>query len=260
MRLTMPSCWTPIWVVLSMADPLLNIESVTAGYRPDLPILHDVSAYVGNGEIVTLIGPNGAGKSTLIKAIANLVHVQHGNIKLAGESILNKRTDQMCALGMAYVPQLENIFRTLTVQQNLVLAAQRIKGNKIKPITDMQQLFPQLAEFSTRKAGGLSGGQRQMLAIAMALLAKPRLILMDEPTAGLSPKIAQEVLTLIKQTAASGVSILLVEQNARAALAITDRAYVLAEGRNQHEGSGIALLNDPLVGKIYLGAWRKASA
>jgi len=243
-----------------MPDSVLDIRSVTAGYRPDFPILHDVSASVGSGEIVTLIGPNGAGKSTLIKAVANLVHVQTGDIILSGKSILKRRADQMSSLGMAYVPQLDNIFRTLTVKQNLVLAAERVSGDKLNAVRDMMSLFPQLSEFSSLRAGGLSGGQRQMLAIAMAMVAKPHLILMDEPTAGLSPKIVQEVLALIQETANTGVSILLVEQNAKAALAISNRAYVLAEGRNQYQGSGIELLNDPIVGEIYLGAWRRENA
>ena len=243
-----------------MPETLLEIQAVTAGYRPELPILHEVSAQVGYGEIVTLIGPNGAGKSTLIKAVANLVQLHSGDILFAGDSIVGRRADQMSDLGMAYVPQLDNVFRTLTVQQNLQLAATRVTGDKAEAVQHMLQLFPQLSQFTKLRAGALSGGQRQMLAIAMALMSRPALLLMDEPSAGLSPKIVQEVLELIRQTASTGVSILLVEQNAKAALAISDRAYVLAEGQNQFEGTGIELLNDPKVGAIYLGAWRRDSA
>ncbi len=243
-----------------MSEPLLDVRAVTAGYRPGLPILHDVSARVGGGEIVTLIGPNGAGKSTLVKAVAGFVKPDAGRITLDGRQIDGIRPDRMAEAGIAYVPQTDNIFRTLTVRQNLVLAAQRIAGDRGAAIAAMLDLFPPLAEFQSLRAGGLSGGQRQMLAIAMALVASPRLVLMDEPTAGLSPKVAQEVLRLIQDTAAKGVAILLVEQNARAALAISDRAYVLAEGRNQHEGPGPDLLDDPLIGEIYLGAWRRDSA
>jgi len=145
-----------------MTETLLDIKSVTAGYRPELPILHAVSATVDHGEIVTLIGPNGAGKSTLIKAVANLVQVQSGDVVLSGQSIKKYRPDQMSGLGMAYVPQLDNIFRTLTVQQNLVLAAQRVTTDKSRAIADMMALFPQLNKFSQLRAGGLSGGQRQM--------------------------------------------------------------------------------------------------
>ena len=243
-----------------MTDPLLDIRSVTGGYKPGLPILQDVSAKVGAGEIVTLIGPNGAGKSTLVKAIAGLVKIDKGTIKLDGHSINGVRPDRMAESGMAYVPQTDNIFRTLTVKQNLVLAAQRTAGDRGAAVSTMLDLFPPLSDFQTLRAGGLSGGQRQMLAIAMALISSPRLILMDEPTAGLSPKVAQEVLQLIQDTASKGVSVLLVEQNAKAALAVSDRAYVLAEGRNQHEGTGPDLLKDPLMGEIYLGAWRRESA
>lgn len=250
----------PTSVAASVPETLLDIQSITAGYHPELPILHRVCVTVGSGEVVTLIGPNGAGKSTLVKAVAGLVRVQSGEITLSGKSIINLRTEHMNAHGMAYVPQLDNIFRTLTVKQNLALAAQRVSGNKNRAVQDMMELFPQLSEFSELHAGGLSGGQRQMLAIAMALVAKPQLLLMDEPTAGLSPKIVEDVLALIQQTSATGVSILLVEQNARAALAISDRAYVLAEGKNQYHGTGAELLNDPVVGEIYLGAWRTDSA
>ncbi len=243
-----------------MSEPLLDVRAVTAGYRPGLPILHDVSARVGGGEIVTLIGPNGAGKSTLVKAVAGFVKPDTGRITLDGLQIDGIRPDRMAEAGIAYVPQTDNIFRTLTVRQNLVLAAQRIAGDRGAAIAAMLDLFPPLAEFQALRAGGLSGGQRQMLAIAMALVASPRLVLMDEPTAGLSPRVAQQVLRLIQDTAAKGVAILLVEQNARAALAISDRAYVLAEGRNQHEGPGPDLLDDPLIGEIYLGAWRRETA
>lgn len=243
-----------------MAESLLEISSVTAGYKPGLPILHDVSISVGAGEIVTLIGPNGAGKSTLVKVVAGLVSIEHGDMRLNGSLINGTKPERMFDHGIAYVPQIDNIFRTLTVRQNLVLAAQRVRGDKVSAITRMFDLFTPLAEFESLKAGGLSGGQRQMLAIAMALVANPDLILMDEPTAGLSPQIVEEVLGLVREAVAGGASVLLVEQNAKAALAISDRAYVLAEGRNQYEGTGPQLLNNPVVGDIYLGAWRREKA
>lgn len=243
-----------------MPEPWLVIDGLVAGYKPGLPIIHGVSATVGNGEIVTLIGPNGAGKSTLIKAIAGLVHVESGSVALGGQAITGIQPDRMADHGIAYVPQTANIFQSLTIEQNLILAAQRIKGNRPAAIAAMFDLFAPLAERRSIKAGGLSGGQRQMLAIAMALIAAPGLVLMDEPTAGLAPKAAGEVLDLVRKIAADGVSILLVEQNAKAALAISDRGIVLAEGRVQHEGAGRDLLNDPVVGEIYLGARRKAVA
>lgn len=234
----------------------LLVDNLVAGYVPGLPIVRDLSIHVGVGEIVTIIGPNGAGKSTLIKAVAGLVIVESGEIRLGGASLIGIRPDQLADYRVAYVPQTANIFQTLSVLQNLVLASQRYSGDRNARIEAMFDLFPDLRERRPIRAGGLSGGQRQMLAIAMALVAEPTLILMDEPTAGLSPKIAQEVLKLIRTIAARGVSILLVEQNAKAALRISDRAYVLAEGRKQHDGVAADLLNDPLVGEIYLGMRR----
>lgn len=250
----------PTWVWLLMTNTLLQIRDLTAGYQRKLPILHTINVSVSQGQVVTLIGPNGAGKSTLIKTVARLLDIQSGEIHLNGTSVSDYRADQMGELGVSYVPQLDNIFRTLTVQQNLTLAANRLSGNRLDAIQSMYSLFPALEAFSSLRAGGLSGGQRQMLAIAMALIVEPRLMLMDEPTAGLSPKIAQEVLALIQRAAQSGVGILLVEQNAKAALAISDHAYVLAEGRNQIDGTGADVLDDPRLGKIYLGAWRQDTA
>jgi len=236
--------------------PHLQVRGLIAGYVPGLPIVRDLSVHVGAGEIVTIIGPNGAGKSTLIKAIAGLVVIEGGEIRLGGSDISGARPDQLADHGIAYVPQSANVFQTLTVQQNLVLASQRLAGNREGRVEAMFDLFADLRERRAIRAGGLSGGQRQMLAIAMALVAEPTLVLMDEPTAGLSPRAAQEVLALIRSIAAEGVSVLLVEQNAKAALRISDRAYVLAEGRNQLQGAAVDLLNDPLVGEIYLGVRR----
>lgn len=243
-----------------MPDPLLQVSSLTTGYHRNLPILHDVSINIAKGQIVTLIGPNGAGKSTLVKAVANLISIHSGEILLSGTSIEGYRADQMSDLGIAYVPQLDNVFRSLTVHQNLTLAAARVRANRAAAIGQMLDLFPALDTFASRRAGALSGGQRQMLAIAMALVARPQLVLMDEPTAGLSPSVAQDVLTLIQRTASGGVAVLLVEQNAKAALAISDHAYVLAEGRNQIDGKGPELLKNPTVGEIYLGAYRRTVA
>ncbi len=241
-------------------EPHLRARGLVAGYVPGLPIVRDLSVHVGAGEIVTIIGPNGAGKSTLIKAIAGLVVIEGGEILLGGADITGVRPDQLADHGVAYVPQSANIFQTLTVRQNLVLASQRLPGDRDGRVDAMFDLFSDLRERRGIRAGGLSGGQRQMLAIAMALVAEPTLVLMDEPTAGLSPKVAQEVLALIRSIAAGGVSVLLVEQNAKAALRISDRAYVLAEGRKQHEGAAADLLDDPLVGEIYLGMRRTVTS
>lgn len=239
---------------------LLSVDALVAGYRPGLPIVKQVSIRLGAGEIVTIIGPNGAGKSTVIKAIAGLVHIEAGRIRIDGRDLTGTPPDRLGALGIAYVPQTANVFTTLTIGENLALAARRCRTNAAGRIITMTELFPVLAEKRGLRASGLSGGQRQLLAIAMALIAEPSVILMDEPTAGLAPKAAEEVMGLIRRIAAEGVGVLLVEQNARLALRLSDRAYILADGRTQHEGEAATLLDDPLVGEIYLGGRRKGAA
>jgi len=243
-----------------MAEPRLVVRDLVAGYKRGFPIVHGVSLAVGAGEIVTLIGPNGAGKSTLVKAVAGLVTIEAGSVRLEGAEIAGIRPDRLAARAVAYVPQSANVFTTLSVEQNLVLAARRMAAGRAEARAAMFETFAPLAERRALRAGALSGGQRQMLAIAMALIASPRLLLMDEPTAGLAPKAAREALALVRAIAAGGVSVLLVEQNARAALRICDRGLVLAEGRVEHEGTGAALLDDPVVGEIYLGARRRERA
>lgn len=240
--------------------PYLQVEGVVAGYRPGLPIIFDVGVAADHGEVVTIIGPNGAGKSTLLKAIAGLVVVEAGTLRLGTHDLRGVRPDRIGKLGMAFVPQTANIFTTLSIHQNLALAARRCEEHRRGRIEAMLELFPALAERQGLRAGSLSGGQRQMLAIAMALIAEPRIILMDEPTAGLSPKASQEVLALITRIAAEGVAVLLVEQNARMALGISDRAYVMADGRNQLDGPADRILQDPAVAEIYLGGRRRGAA
>ncbi len=240
--------------------PYLEATGVVAGYRPGLPIIFDVDVTVDRGEVVTIIGPNGAGKSTLLKAIAGLVIVEAGAIRLDTHDLRGIRPDRIGACGMAFVPQTSNIFTTLSIFQNLALAARRCEREPQARIEAMLELFPALEERRSLRAGSLSGGQRQMLAIAMALIAEPKIILMDEPTAGLAPKAGQEVLTLISEIAAQGVAVLLVEQNARMALAVSDRAYVMADGRNQLDGPAQQILDDPVVAEIYLGGRRRGAA
>jgi len=236
-----------------MSDTVLNVQSLTAGYVPGLPILHDVNMRLGRGEIVAVIGPNGAGKSTLIKAIAGLVLVEEGTIMLGARNLVGIRPDEMAIFGIAYVPQTNNIFRTLTIRQNLMLAAKRSDGLVDDLIERMFTLFEILRGKQMDKGGKLSGGQRQMLAIAMALVAEPKLILMDEPTAGLAPKVAEEILSLVQDIAEKGVSVIFVEQNVKAALSISNRTYVLAEGRNQIDGSTQELMEGQVIKEIYLG-------
>ena len=243
-----------------MPDPILAAEAVTAGYVPDLPILKNVSLAARTGQITLIIGPNGAGKSTLIKAVAGLVHINSGRILVAGREITGQSADRLASNGIAYVPQNNNIFRSLTIEQNLTLAARRAPAQTGVPLESLYAQFPALADKRRDKAGTLSGGQRQFLAIAMALAAAPRLILMDEPSAGLSPKAAQEVLEHARTLTAEGVSILLVEQNVNQAMRLADHCYIFAEGRNQLDGPAAELLNDPVVGEIYLGGRRVGAA
>jgi branched-chain amino acid transport system ATP-binding protein len=243
-----------------MAEPILEAEAVTAGYLPDLPILRQVSVAVGRGTVTVIIGPNGAGKSTLIKAIAGLVPVSGGRIAHDGKDITNLAPDRMSDHAIAYVPQSDNIFRSLTILENLKLALRRAGPEGAEQLSDLFSQFPVLADKQAQKAGTLSGGQRQFLAVAMALAVKPRLILMDEPSAGLSPKAAEEVLERARDLTATGVSILLVEQNVSQALRLADHCYILAEGRNQVDGAAADLLNNKVVADIYLGGKRVRAA
>ncbi len=242
-------------------EPVLTVSGLVAGYVKDLPILHGVDLSLPEGKVVVIIGPNGAGKSTLIKAIAGLVPVSGGTILCRGVSIAGIRPDQMGPLGIAYVPQNDNVFRTLSIQQNLALTLRSLKRADAKTrLEELFGLFPVLADKRRDRAGSLSGGQRQMLAVAMAMAHRPSVLMMDEPSAGLSPKAAQEVLELARGLTEQGVSVLLVEQNVNQALHIADHCYILAEGRNQIDGSAEALRGDPVVAAIYLGGKRLVTA
>lgn len=239
-----------------MPDIALDVQGVTAGYVPDLPILHDVSIQVVRGTVTVIIGPNGAGKSTLVKAVAGLLPVSSGTILQGVDDITNIRPDQMAAHGIAYVPQSDNIFRNLTIGQNLDLALRREKVDQVARRAELLMLFPVLADKLTEKAGALSGGQRQFLAVAIALATRPQLILMDEPSAGLAPKAAEEVLEMARALTEMGTTIVLVEQNVNQALRLADQCYILAEGRNQIDGKATDLLGNSVVAEIYLGGKR----
>ena len=239
-----------------MPDIVLDVQGVTAGYVPDLAILHDVSIQAVSGRVTVIIGPNGAGKSTLVKAVAGLLPVSSGKILQGVDDITNIRPDQMAAHGIAYVPQSDNIFRNLTIGQNLDLALRREKVDQVARRAELLMLFPVLADKLTEKAGALSGGQRQFLAVAMALATRPQLILMDEPSAGLAPKAAEEVLEMARALTEMGTTIVLVEQNVNQALRLADQCYILAEGRNQIDGKATDLLGNSVVSEIYLGGKR----
>ena len=235
-----------------MNKTILECNGIAAGYVKGLNILQGVDLVVNDGEIVSIIGPNGAGKSTLLKAIMSLIKVSAGRFYINGIEKTNLSTHKIVMEGIGYVPQVANIFPSLTIEENLEIGSWSIK-NKKEAIKKTFSDFPMLSERKKDKAGNLSGGQRQILALARALITSPNLLLLDEPSAGLSPVAINEVFSSIKEINDSGVSILLVEQNAKRALAFSDRGYVLDQGRNAYQGNGEDLLNDPRVIDLYLG-------
>lgn len=231
---------------------LLEAAEVVAGYG-DTEILHGVSIHVNEGEIVTIIGPNGCGKSTLMKTVVGLVPVKGGNVVFRDEDISSQAPVQIVRAGLCYVPQTANVFPSLSIRENLDMGAFTREDDYRGRIEDMFEMFPDLAARPNQKAGNLSGGQRQMLAIARALMLDPVLLLLDEPSAGLSPAVRGSVFELIQEINGTGVTILLVEQNAREALRMSDRGYVLSAGENRLEDAGSALLDNPEVARLYLG-------
>ena len=236
---------------------LLEAAGVVAGYG-QTEILHGVSIFVDQGEVVTIIGPNGCGKSTLMKAIVGLVRVRTGSVTFQGTDISGYPPERIVRTGLCYVPQTNNVFPSLTIRENLEMGAFIRSGawrkdNYRGRIGQMFDLFPDLAAHPGRKAGSLSGGQRQMLAIARALMLDPVMLLLDEPSAGLSPAMMQTVFDRIREINESGVALLLVEQNARDALGMSDRGYILVAGEKRLEDTGKDLLNNPEVASLYLG-------
>jgi branched-chain amino acid transport system ATP-binding protein len=243
------------------AGEILAADALVAGYEPGVPIVRGASIAIAEGEIVVLLGPNGAGKSTLIKAMAGLIPVFGGRVRLAGEDIAGVPAHRIAQRGLGFVPQTENVFAAMTVEENLALSGHILRrSERRRRVASMHELFPDLARQRRLLAGRLSGGQRQMLAIARALMVEPRVLMLDEPSAGLSPKLVEMVFGRLQAIRQAGVAILLVEQNARAALAIGDRAYVMADGENRHEGAAATLSSDPVVARLYLGAMAAAPA
>ena len=235
-----------------MSKTILECNGIAAGYVKGLNILQGVDLVVHEGEIVSIIGPNGAGKSTLLKAIMSLIRVSAGRFYINGIEKTNISTHKIVLEGIGYVPQVENVFPSLTIEENLEIGAWSV-SNKKESLKNIYSTFPMLSDRKKDKAGNLSGGQRQILALARALITSPNLLLLDEPSAGLSPVAISEVFDSIKEINDSGVSILLVEQNAKRALAFSDRGYVLDQGRNAYQGRGEELLNDSRVIDLYLG-------
>tara|TARA_E500000081_G_C6107890_1_gene341063 strand:- start:134 stop:850 length:717 start_codon:yes stop_codon:yes gene_type:complete len=236
-----------------MNKTVLECNGIAAGYVKGLNILQGVDLVVKEKEIVSIIGPNGAGKSTLLKAIMGLINVSGGRFYINGLEKTNLATHKIVKEGVGYVPQVANVFPSLTIEENLEIGSWSINKNQKESIKQVYENFPLLKERKIDKAGNLSGGQRQILALGRALITKPSLLLLDEPSAGLSPVAINEVFSIVNDINESGVSILLVEQNAKRALSFSNRGYVLDQGRNAYQGKGEDLLNDPRVVDLYLG-------
>jgi branched-chain amino acid transport system ATP-binding protein len=238
----------------------LQVESLVAGYVRGLPVVHGVTIGVDRGEIVTLLGPNGAGKSTLLKAIAGLIPSEGGRVQLAGRDVTALPPHEAVSSGIGFVPQTGNVFTTLTVHENLKVGGHVIRGPLGERLERAYAVFPPLAARRALRARTLSGGERQMLAIARALMTDPTLLMLDEPTAGLAPLVVEDVFRRLRRLAEDGIAVLMVEQNAKAALRVSDRGYVLTEGRNRVAGTARELLDDPGVAEAFLGgrpiSWR----
>jgi branched-chain amino acid transport system ATP-binding protein len=236
---------------------LVRVDDVVAGYLPGINILNGCDLYCHRGEIVGIIGPNGAGKSTLVKAIFGLVNVRTGTVTLDGEDITNLKANKLVTKGVGYVPQTNNVFPSLTIEENLQMGVYQAPKTFSERFAFVTDLFPVLGDRRKQRAGSLSGGERQMVAMGRALMMNPSVILLDEPSAGLSPVLQDEVFIRTREINKAGVSVIMVEQNARRCLQICDRGYVLDQGRNAYTGTGRGLLNDPKVIELYLGTLAK---
>ena len=235
------------------SEPLLIADSLTAGYIPGVNILNECSLTLAEGELVAIIGPNGAGKSTLVKSMFGLVNIRDGQVRLRGEDITNMKAHSLVQRGIGYVPQNNNVFPALTIIENLQMGCflnPKLFKERYEVVGDM---FPRLVERAEQRAGALSGGERQMLAMGRALMMDPSVLLLDEPSAGLSPALQDEVFIRCYKINKAGVSIVMVEQNASRCLQICDRGYVLDQGANAYTGTGEELLKDPKVIELYLG-------
>ena len=236
-----------------MNKTVLECTGIAAGDVKGLNILQGVDLVINEKEIVSIIGPNGAGKSTLLKAIMGIINVSAGRFFINGVEKTDTPTYKIVEQGVAYVPQVENVFPSLTIEENIEIGSWTVNKNKKETISQTLEQFSLLKDRRKEKAGNLSGGQRQILALARALVTSPSLLLLDEPSAGLSPVAIEEVFETVKEINDKGVAILLVEQNAKRALNFSNRGYVLDQGRNAYQGQGEELLNDPRVVDLYLG-------
>ncbi len=231
---------------------ILKLENISGGYG-EANILHGISMEINAGEIVVVIGPNGAGKSTAMKAVFGLLRLSEGSVWLDGEDITGMEPAQVVEKGVCYVPQTNNVFPTLSVQENLEMGAYIRKDDYRPRLREIYEMFPPLAEKKKQQAGQLSGGQRQMVAMGKALMLEPKILMLDEPTAGLSPIYRNEIFQIVHQINTTGVPILMVEQNAKQSLTVANRGYVLVDGQNRTTGKGIDLLNDPEIARMFLG-------
>jgi branched-chain amino acid transport system ATP-binding protein len=243
---------------MSGSEPLLIADDLTAGYLPGVNILNGCSLELNEGELVGIIGPNGAGKSTLVKAMFGLVNIRKGAVRLRGEDITNMKAHSLVSRGIGYVPQTNNVFPSLTVAENLEMGTYLDPSRYAERIEVVGEMFPKLMDRSEQRAGSLSGGERQMLAMGRALMMDPSVLLLDEPSAGLSPALQDEVFVRCHRINRAGVSIVMVEQNASRCLQICHRGYVLDQGSNAHTGTGRELLTDPKVIELYLGTLVKS--
>jgi branched-chain amino acid transport system ATP-binding protein len=233
--------------------PVIETKGLVAGYLPGVNILNGVNFFAAQGELVGIIGPNGAGKSTLLKAIFGLVKVREGEITLEGESIANLKANQLVAKGIGFVPQNNNVFPSLSIEENLQMGLFQNPKSYNERLEFVTSIFVELGKRLKQRAGSLSGGERQMVAMSRALMMDPKVLLLDEPSAGLSPVRQDEAFIRVSEINKAGVTTIMVEQNARRCLQISDRAYVLDQGKDAVVGTGRELLDDPKVIGLYLG-------
>ena len=233
--------------------PVVHAKDLHAGYLPGINILNGCSLTANEGDLMGIIGPNGAGKSTLLKAIFGQVNVREGQVLLNGEDITNMKANKLVSKGVAFVPQTNNVFPSLTIEENLQMGVFQSPKRFQERFDFVTNIFPDLGKRRAQHAGSLSGGERQMVAMGRALMIDPSVLLLDEPSAGLSPVRQDEAFLRVKEVNQAGVTIIMVEQNARRCLQICDRAYVLDQGKDAYTGTGRELLNDPKMIDLYLG-------
>lgn len=243
---------------MTTSTPALRATNLRAGYLPGIDILHGCTLEAQAGELIGIIGPNGSGKSTLLGSLFGLVGIRGGSVTLHGEDVTAAKTTQLVRAGVGYVPQTNNVFQALSVEENLQMGMFLRPKEFAQRVAEMWELFPMLADRRRQLAGSLSGGERQSVAMARALMMQPSVLLLDEPSAGLSPVRQDETFIRTREINATGVTVIMVEQNARRCLEICDRAYVLDQGRNAHEGTGRELASDPRVIELYLGTLASA--